>query len=206
MRCRFESQNCETLHTKQKWTKSCTIWKYYMCLEPEWAIFRKISPIKWKVNPRKIRSVGFQMYHHINNGDISPNQPENPPHLLTRLGTSRVSKRRVSGSVIRQVWMRTRRPGRGKKSTVAPAVSRPTNIPVPGSPDPHPKKYHETFGKLPKHETSGKNYHIFKAQAMEVCELLDDFFLYQFLEDIFCFQTFRDFQGVDPPHQGSSNL
>jgi len=52
---------------------------------------------KMKGQPPKIRSIGFQMYHHINNGDISPNQPENPLHLLTRLGTSRVSKRRVSG-------------------------------------------------------------------------------------------------------------
>ena len=151
MRCRFGSQNCETIHAKQKRTKSCTIWKYYICLEPEWPVFWSISPIKWKVNPPKIRSVGFQMYHHRNNGDISPNQPENPPDLLHSSLKRRVS-RRVSGMVIRQVWMRTRRPGRGKKSTVAPAVSWLTKIQIPGSiPDPPPTKK--------KHETCGENDH-----------------------------------------------
>ena len=45
--------------------------------------------------------------------------------------------------------MRTLRPGRGKKSTVAPAVSWLKNIPVPGSPDsPPPNKKTRNVGKI----------------------------------------------------------
>lgn len=146
MRCRFGSQNCETIHAKQKWTKSCTIWKYYRCLEPEWPIFWSVSPIKWKVNPPKIRSVGFQMYRHRNNGDISPGKSPRFASLVfeTPCFTPRFGDGHPAGlDEDTSTWT-----GQEEYSSSSSFMAK--KIPSPRVPRLTPsKKKHETSGKLP---------------------------------------------------------